>query len=378
MSQRSDRLIALLGENAARDFRDAQSLPPAIYHDEDIYALEAERIFGRDWICAGRLAEVPNSGDYIAIDIIDQPVFVVRQADSSVKAFSNVCLHRSSRLLDDCGHVSRITCPYHSWTYELDGRLIGAPFMQDTANFDLASYRLRELRCDVWQGFVYVSLDPDAAAVSQLLSEFDSIIGPLEISDYVPVHIETELWNCNWKCLVENYMDVYHLHRVHANSFGKYGSFEDQTTFFPGNDAFCYHYVQDDGGQKSVAAHAKNLRLSGEDRYKTYLINIFPAHTIQLQPDMLWYLSILPAGPEQLKVRWSVSVPQDFLDDDDAGAEHLKENLDLILQVNSEDKEAVQRVQRGTAEHGATQGPLSSLERSVWDFGRYLSRRLCP
>ena len=346
-------ILEFLEENANRDFPDALSLPPAIYHDEDILALEIERIFRRDWICAGRLAEIPEAGDYIAIDVIDQPVVIVRQQDGGVKAFANVCLHRSSRLLDDCGHVRRIVCPYHSWTYELDGQLMGAPFMQDTRGFDTKAYRLRELNSTQWQGFVYVSLDADAAPFGQHMGELDELVGKFEMADYVPVHTETEIWNSNWKCLVENYMDVYHLHRVHADSFGKYGSSEDATYFFPGNDWCCYLYDQDSGGELSVQPHAKNERIRGDEKYRTWVINVFPSHTMQLQPDLLWYLSILPHGTEQLKVRWSVSVPQDCLDDPDGGEEHVKENLDLLIQVNGEDKQAVERVQSGTAENGA-------------------------
>ncbi|MBT8077628.1 MAG: Rieske 2Fe-2S domain-containing protein [Gammaproteobacteria bacterium] len=371
------QIVEILRRNAAREFAAARSLPPAIYHDADIFAMEVERIFYRDWICIGRLGEIPDAGDYVAVDIVGRPVFVVRQKDMSVKAFSNVCPHRGSRLVDDCGRARRFVCPYHSWTYDLDGRLTGAPFMHDTPGFSVDNVRLRELRCTQWQGFVYVSLDPDAEPFASHMAELDAQVGKYEFSDYVPVHTETEIWNANWKCLVENYMDVYHLHRVHADSFGKYGGFEQSTCFFPGNDYFCYHYVQEDGSEHSVAAHPDNERLQGEDRHRTWLINLFPSHTVQLQPDLLWYLSILPLSAGSLRVRWSVSVPQDFLDDPDGGEQHVRENLELLMQVNREDRLAVERVHGGTAEPSATPGPLSSLERNVWDFGRYLARRLC-
>ena len=109
---------------------------------------------------------MPNPGDYVCRNIIDSPVFVVRQKDRTVKAFANVCAHRAARLLEGDGHVTRISCPYHSWTYELDGRLIGAPFMQDTAGFDVANHELKALACDTWEGFVYVNLDDSAVAMS--------------------------------------------------------------------------------------------------------------------------------------------------------------------------------------------------------------------
>ena len=119
-------------QNGNASFAGAKSLPPAAYHDPEFLVLEIERLFRKDWICLGRCEEMPKPGDYLSRDIVDAPVFSVRQRDNSIKAFANVCAHRSSRLLHGAGHVSRISCPYHSWTYELDGQLIGAPFMDQT------------------------------------------------------------------------------------------------------------------------------------------------------------------------------------------------------------------------------------------------------
>ncbi len=158
---------------------------------------------------------MPRPGDFICRDIIDAPVFAIRQKDKSIKAFSNVCLHRSACLLSGDGHVSRISCPYHSWTYELDGRLIGAPFMQETAGFETKNYSLNELACEVWEGFIYVALGSKPTSIAGQLTDLTSLIGDFRIADYVPVFAEEETWDTNWKCLVENFMDVYHLHRVH-------------------------------------------------------------------------------------------------------------------------------------------------------------------
>ena len=135
--------------------------------------------------------------------------------------------------MSGAGHVSRISCPYHSWTYELDGQLIGAPFMDKTLGFDVANHKLKELVCETWQGFIYVNLQADPEPVGERLSALPELVGDFRMANYVPVFAEEETWNTNWKCLVENFMDAYHLHRVHKKSFGKYGSSEDQTHLFP-------------------------------------------------------------------------------------------------------------------------------------------------
>lgn len=376
MRQSTESLLQLLTQNANASFADARALPPAIYHSPQILDLEIEQIFHRDWICLGRTAEIPRTGDFICRDIVDAPVFAVRQGDTSIKAFANVCVHRSSRLLSGAGHVSRISCPYHSWTYDLGGQLIGAPYMSETPGFDVADFRLKELACETWQGFIYVSLQDHPAPVADRLSELTKRVAPFRMADYEPVFEREETWNTNWKCLVENFMDAYHLHRVHRNSFGKYGSSEDQTVLFPGEDAFTYHYVQEDEASHSVFAHEENTWLQGANRFRTFLIDVFPAHVIQLQPDLLWYLSILPQGPGKVNIRWAVSIPAEILDSavDRQGA--IDETMDLLHQVNGEDRPIVENVFRSTASPDAAPGPLSYLERNVWEFGRYLARRL--
>lgn len=372
----AETVLKALAANANGSFAEATSLPPAIYHDQQVHELELERLFRQDWICIGRHAEMPNPGDYISRDVADSPVFVVRQGDGSVKAFANVCLHRSARLLEGSGHVARISCPYHSWTYAVDGRLIGAPFMNETPGFETSSFRLKELRCESWEGFIYVSLSGDATPLSESLAGLTGLVSDFRMGDYVSVFEHVETWDANWKCLVENFMDSYHIHRVHKESFARYGSSEDITHLFPGDEAYTYHLIQENEARRSVYAHSENTWLTGDDRYKTYLINIFPSHVIQLQPDLLWYLSILPDGIDRLHIRWAVSIPAEILDHAPDREAEIEKQMSLIHQVNSEDKTIVANVFRTTKSQDAVQGPLSYLERNLWDFGRYLASRL--
>ena len=377
MDTSTEQLLSLIAENAERDFGSALSLPPAIYHSQEILDLEKQRIFARGWVCAGRLAEIATPGEYIALDILDQAVFVIRQKDGSVKAFPNVCLHRCATLLKGRGKVRRVSCPYHSWTYELDGRLVGAPYMQRTDGFEKSGFSLEPLACETWQGFIYVNLDRNASSLVDKLAPLNEFVDDYQMADYVHVHEEHEVWNTNWKCLVENFMDVYHLHRVHAESFNKYLQNEETTYMFPGNDAFCWQYVQEDGSEHSVHAHPDNTRLKGEMRHRTTLFNVFPAHVAQLQPDLLWYLSIMPEGLDKVRIRWAVSMPQDYLDSAEDRAAHIKAEIDFLRLVNSEDQPTVESVFRATASADAMRGPLSWLERNCFDFGRYLARQLC-
>jgi phenylpropionate dioxygenase-like ring-hydroxylating dioxygenase large terminal subunit len=369
-------ILEALAGNAKADFDNAQSLPPGIYHDREILKLEIERLFRREWLCMGRLAEMAGAGDYIARDLAGAPVFAVRQRDGGVRAFANVCLHRAAQLLDGDGHVSRISCPYHSWTYDIDGQLLGAPFMQETPGFDVTDRRLVELGCETWEGFVYVNADADAVPLAPRLAGLSGMVGDYRMADYEPVFTIEEAWPTNWKCLVENYMDAYHIHRVHRESFAKYGSSEELTTLLDGDEAWTCHYVEEAEGPKTVAPHPDNNWISEENRHRTWLINVFPAHTMQLQPDMLWYLSLIPDGIDAVRVRWAVSIPREILDAASDRQAVIDEVMALVHQVNGEDKPVVESVFNATRSPHAEQGRLSYLERNVWQFGRFLARKL--
>jgi phenylpropionate dioxygenase-like ring-hydroxylating dioxygenase large terminal subunit len=377
LRQTTDAIIEALAENSSGSFDDALSLPPGIYHDSRILEREIEEMFRKDWVCIGRLAEVPEVGDFICRDIIDSRLFVVRQKDATVKAFANSCAHRAASMLEGEGRVTRISCPYHSWTYDLDGQLVGAPFMEGTKGFNVRNHRLKELAVVTWEGFIYVSLNENPASLSGQLEDLSALVGNYRMANYVPVISESETWQTNWKCLAENFMDSYHLHRVHKNTFRRYGSYEDITHLFPGTDAFSYSYIQETEERNTVRAHADNTWLKGDDRYRTFVINIYPCHLIQLQPDLLWYLSILPEGTDRVSIRWAVSIPAEILDSADDRQHYIDEEVGFLQAVNSEDRGIVENVARATRSPEATRGPLSCLERNVWDFARYLARRLC-
>jgi phenylpropionate dioxygenase-like ring-hydroxylating dioxygenase large terminal subunit len=370
-------ILAALAQNAGVAVEQAMSLPPAIYHDAEILQLETQKLFRQDWICIGRTAEIPAPGDYVSRTIIDTPVFCIRQKDGTIRAFANTCLHRGAELLCGDGHATRITCPYHSWTYDIAGQLIGAPFMQRSKGFATRDFRLQTLASEIWQGFIYVSLAKQPHSLPDALLGLTKLVADFRMADYVPVFAMEESWDANWKCLVENFMDAYHVHRVHRNSFGKSGTSEDITFLFPGDEQFAYHLIQEDEQRKSVDAHPANTWLKGDDRFKTYLVNIFPAHVMQLQPDMLWYLSILPDGIDRISIRWGVSIPAEILDAAPNRQHEIDRVMALIHQVNSEDRPIVENIFRTTRSPFAVRGPFSWLERNVWDFGRYLARRLC-
>jgi phenylpropionate dioxygenase-like ring-hydroxylating dioxygenase large terminal subunit len=141
--------IAAVGDSIER----AKTLPPRVYTDPAVYGQESERLFRGGWLCAGRIDQIPNPGDYVTLDLLDEPLMVVRDKDDSVRVLSRVCRHRSSDLLPSSepverGNTTTFKCPYHAWTYGLDGRLMGAPMMQRSEVLDKENCRLSEIRSD--------------------------------------------------------------------------------------------------------------------------------------------------------------------------------------------------------------------------------------
>ena len=226
-----------LGEGCSRP------LPNAMYTSNEVAALERERVFFPEWVCLGHAGEIPNPGDYLATEIADEPLLMVRGADAEIRVLSNVCRHRGMRLRTAPGCESRLSCPYHGWTYDLCGRLVGAPYMESADGFRLDEYCLPVFASEVWQGFVFVNLDGSATPLAPRLAGAVPYIRNYHLEDMRFYFTSEDVWATNWKCLVENAMEGYHLSRVHPNTLQATPT--DLCEKLPGNEAYtCYrsHY----------------------------------------------------------------------------------------------------------------------------------------
>ena len=209
-------------ESTRRAIETASHAPGQIYSSDDVLALEKKNIFMKEWLCVARVEEVENPGDFFATRIVGEPVLVARNEQGEVNAFANVCLHRGVEVASGAGNVKHFTCPYHAWTYDLSGRLVGASFMRESKDFDPKSCRLKQLHVGVWAGWVFVNLSPNPPPLADALSEFSSDVGLLKMEDLrLGSKIILDL-PTNWKFVVENLMDVYHVRTLHYNSFGKH------------------------------------------------------------------------------------------------------------------------------------------------------------
>lgn len=364
-----------LRQNVSMPFNQAKAMPKSVYTSQEFLDLEIEHIFKKDWFCAGRAETLKNKGDYLTFELAGQPIMIIKDGDGEIRAQSNVCLHRMSTLLQGSGNTKAIVCPYHAWTYNLDGSMRGAPGMGRNEAFCKDKLKLPQVKCEIWLGWIMVSLNPDAKPVASELSQAEAMIEDYDMASYQQTFSETHLWDTNWKVLAENFMESYHLPVCHSGTIG--WSVDLNKMDCPDSPpSFNYHTILKDPEFKLSIAHPDNTRLKGERRITTYLISIYPSLMITLTPGYFWYLSLHPKGPNQVQILYGGGMSPDFANDPD-GENMLATTKALLDDVNMEDKECTEAVYKGICSGLAKPGPLSHLERPNFDFAKYIASRVC-
>jgi len=366
--------VEALRASTSLPFEQARAMPPGVYTQDTFLQSELDHIFAQDWYCVGRSSALTNPGDYVSAELAGQPIVVLRDRDGEMRAMSNVCLHRMSTLLHGRGNTRSIVCPYHAWTYNLDGSLRGAPAMTLNEGFCKDAYKLPQIRCEEWLGWVFVSLNPQAPAVAEQLKQVEDLVSGYDMTNYTESFYEEHVWDTNWKVLAENFMESYHLPVCHAGTIGGLSKLEEMVCP-PGLPAFNYHTILKDETLRIAMAHPDNDRLKGEARRTTFLLAIYPSLLITLTPGYFWYLSLHPKGPGQVHIRFGGGMSDDY--QHDPGAQQNFADLKALLDdVNVEDRGCTEKVYKGLCSDMAEPGHLSHLERPNYDFAQYLMARI--
>jgi Rieske 2Fe-2S family protein len=194
--------------------KDRHGLDQGFYEDLDIYAQEIEKIYLRAWLYAGHQSEIPNPGDWFLFEFANESVIIVRSDKNTITALVNVCRHRGSRVrTEKSGCSRRLTCPYHGWTYALDGSLLVAAYMDD--QFDKAAHSLRTIHCEILHGMIMVNFADDPAPFSHFHDQLDECLAPYDLANTKVAHRESYPIQANWKLAVENYNECYHCATAH-------------------------------------------------------------------------------------------------------------------------------------------------------------------
>lgn len=344
----------------------AYTIPASWYVNEEIAELERQNVFGRTWQVVARADQVAAPGAFITADLAGEPIVVVRGSDHQLRAFYNVCRHHAAAVVTEGqGSATILRCPYHGWSYGLDGALKGAPEFEGVCGFERAQNGLVPVRAECWEGFVFVSLDPRAAGLPEFLGGLTQRVAPLNLGSLHFSERRTYTLNCNWKVFIDNYLDggyhVPHLHKA-LNSVLDYKQYKIEV-----EDRYC---LQSSPMVASSADAATAATRSGDHawyfwQYPNFMMNVYRGY---MDTNL-----VLPEGVDGCRVVF------DFYFDDvsAAAAERNAQSIAVGERVNDEDVGICEAVQRGLHSRAYGAGRLS-VRREAGEhlFHRLLARDL--
>ncbi|MEQ1688645.1 MAG: aromatic ring-hydroxylating dioxygenase subunit alpha [Sphingopyxis sp.] len=356
------------------------SLPGWIYHDGEYHALEMERVMRGAWQIVCHTSELPDAGSYQTHDFLGESIVVVRGNDAAICGFANVCRHRAMQLCEPgAGCVKKLSCPYHAWTYELDGRLSGVPMRGDYPALDMADNGLHPIDLEIWRGFVFVRLRDDGGpSVADMMAPADAQIAPYRLEEIRPLGLPTARRRAvNWKNVGDNYSDNLHIPVAHAGLtrlFGKSYAIE------------ALGWVDKMSGQlvdrpsanvweRFYQTHLPRAAHLPEANQRLWLyFKLWPNMAFDLYADQIDFMHWVPTSPTTCELR----VRAYALPDERREMRLARYANDRINRtVNAEDTWLIERVQRGMESGRYTAGPLGASEVCLRSFAAKI-RDLIP
>jgi Rieske 2Fe-2S family protein len=365
-------------------FGSSTGLPAAAYRSPEVLAWEAAHLFAATWFCLGRVEDLLHPGQARAVRAGDEAILLVRDSDE-VRVFSNVCRHRGHELapVGEAFDTRFIRCPYHAWTYRLDGTLMTAPTFSNRTDFEEDDYPLISVDADIWEGWLFVNLDGQGDPINSHLGNLDTIVGEYGIADLATAHRQAYEVEANWKLLAENYNECYHCTSIHP-ALCEVTPVSSGTDLAP-TGLWC-------GGTMDLKPHAATMSLdgstpqpplrgvAGERLRQVVYVTLFPNLLISAHPDYVLAHRLVPLAPDRTAVECTWLFPAETVADPSFDPSYAVDFWDL---TNREDWTVCEGVQRGMANSGYRQGPLSTWEATVYQFltmiGRaYLGEGLTP
>lgn len=346
------------------------SLPAWTYRDPEFFELEKERVFAPSWQAVCHESDVPEPGDWHTLDYIGESVIVVRGRDRVLRAFTNVCRHRGSRVVDGSrGCAKRLVCPYHAWTYDLDGALVGVPESATYPGLDKARHGLAPVSLEVWRGFVFVRLVEGGPSVAEMMAPYEALIEPYRFEDLKALgRVTTRPRTVNWKNIGDNYSDGLHIPIAHpglTRLFGKsYGVEAEEHV-----DRMWGEMQDRPSRNLSERAYQRFLPRAEhlpEGRQRGWLyFKLWPNVAFDIYPDQVDFMQWLPVSPTTSVIREiGYALPDERREM--KAARYL--NWRINRQVNAEDTALIERVQAGMASRSFSVGPLSEHETCLRHF----------
>lgn len=386
-----DQLRHQVLDTAALPLARARTLPPATYTDEAYFEYEVQTVLGRGWHGVAHVSQLKQTGDFVSLDLLGEPLTVIRAKDGTIRVLSRVCPHRAMDVMPPgpghatCGNAKILVCPYHRWSFELDGSLKGCPEMDQAEGFEKADWPLAELRSALWEGFVFVDLSGEAEPIEDQFASFKQTIGPWKTGE---MELVSELeWNieANWKVMVENWGESYHhlgSHHTTLHTFmpaGMTWTSPEEGPFIRAHLPYKPEFVAElEAKQKSGAPMEGFLPITGITREQGTEWGVWvglPCFMFLTAPDRTIWYRLQPISAGFCKLTTGTLVAKENLALPDF-AERVKAETEMLAEFHREDMDMYPGVQRGLNSMTAVQGPMSHLEEPVWRLQRYLADRI--
>ncbi len=354
----------------------AKTLAASWYTSPDVFAAERERIFASHWLCIGREKSLARPGDFVTVERAGESLIVTRDNDGAVRAYFNVCRHRGTRICEKASgrFVGSIQCPYHGWTYGLDGELKVARNMAEVADFDRSRYPLHEAAVALWEGFVFVSIAQHDNSFEQTFAPLIGRFAPWNIGELRTAATITYEVACNWKLLFLNYSECYHCPLVHPQLDKLSPSDSGRNDLSDGPFLGGYSELREDGASLTTSGRRSWPPLgtvSGPDLNRDYYYTIFPSLLLSTHPDYVMVHYVNPISPDRTEVicAWLFDpaiIAQPGFDPSDA--------VDFWDTTNRQDWHVNELTQLGVRSRAYSPGPYSNAEGLLSAFDRHYLR----
>ncbi len=360
---------------------ESESLPPACYIDPDFYAFEKTAIFHKEWLCAGRASWLEKAGDYFTLSHANEPIIVAMTKAGEIAAMSAVCQHRAMLVAEGHGNARAFVCPYHHWTYGLDGRLVGAPAMERSCGFDRSKVTLPRLAVEVWNGFIFVNLDVDAAPLAPRLAQVTDALANYDLAVAEgPRPDPAPSYPWNWKVMMENNNDGYHATRLHRGPLHDF--IPSELSVFPDLPADTAGYLRFNGSthadvgfnalQKAVLPIFP--KLTDAERNRVIFANLPPSLSLVVLSDMVLYLILYAdsAGSHRMAIGYLV---RPGAMEEPLFEARMAMNMTAAMEITAQDLHVDELVQVGLNSKFAPRGRYSWQETAQRDLNAWLVQR---
>jgi Rieske 2Fe-2S family protein len=352
----------------------ATTLPAEFYVDEVRFRFEMDQLFARDWICAGRVERIEAPGQFFVREVLGESILITRSASGAVQAFYNVCRHRGTKLCTEADgrFAGSIQCPYHAWTYALDGRLVGAPHMEEVPHFRKDDYPLHRVEADVWDGHIFITLAKAPRALAAQLADLPGKFLSWRMQDLRLGHRIVYDVRANWKLIVQNYNECLHCPNLHPalNKLSHYLSGE--------NEPLHPSYM---GGRMDLRPGVETMSMDGTcprallpeltdaERRGIYYYAIFPNMLLSLHPDYMMVHTLWPLAPDRTinVCEWHFHPQELARPDFDAS-----DVIDFWDLTNRQDWRVCELSQAGISSRAYVPGPYSNREDLLYAFDRMI------